>query len=191
VSALYTGPQCPICDAPLDAATLRPGTATCPMCDGTFEATPFQPREMRIEAVQAVTQTPEGLTAACANHPGNAAVTSCQRCGLFVCALCDMNVGQGSYCPSCFDRIRTGAVETDARYRDYAAMATSVAVFGLFCNIVPLGIFALIWGAKGIRQRRTEGLGIGGVVAAMVLGGLETLGFVGSVIWIIVAIAKA
>lgn len=177
-----------MCDAPLDASTLRAGTVECTSCTGTFEATPFQPRALQHQAVQAVTQTPDGVAAACANHSGNAAVTSCQRCGLFICALCDMNTGQGSYCPACFERIRTGAVKAEGRYRDYASMAVSGAIAGLLCSIVPLGPFVLYWGAKGVKQRRAEGLSPAGVIVAMVLGGLETLGFAAGMVAIVAAI---
>jgi hypothetical protein len=128
--------------------------------------------------VQIVTETPDGVAAACANHARNAAVTSCTRCGLFICALCDMNVGEGSVCPSCFQRGREqnalGGAPT--RYRDYATMSISGAVLGLLCSILPVGPFVIWWGVKGIRQRRSEGAGITGVVVAICLGVLETLG---------------
>jgi hypothetical protein len=87
-----------------------------------------------------------------------------------------MNVGEGSYCPSCFDRAReenTGAAGT--RYRDYATMAISAAVFGLLCSMLPFGAFAIYWGVKGVWQRRAEGTGIAGPVIAMILGALQTI----------------
>lgn len=176
MSAIYTGPQCPLCSALLDLATIRPGLMRCSSCRGTFEATPFRAVEQRHDAVHAVTATPDGVAAACANHARNAAVTSCQRCGLFICALCEMNLGNGSYCPSCFDRIRTeGTLQT--RYRDYATMAVSAAVVGLLCTSLPFGPFVIYWGIKGLRQRRSEGRGIAAMVTVLVFGVLETLAF--------------
>jgi uncharacterized paraquat-inducible protein A len=179
VSAIYTGPLCPSCNAPLEAQTLRAGTMACPFCRTEFEATPFQPRERRHDAVQVVTETPDGVAAACANHARNAAVTSCSRCGLFICALCDMNAGDGSYCPSCYDHLSHPGAATGSRtrYRDYATMSISAAVFSLLCATLPIGAFALYWGVKGIRQRRAEGTGIVGPVVAMTIGGLQILGF--------------
>ncbi|HEY0371076.1 MAG TPA: hypothetical protein VGD79_03705 [Thermoanaerobaculia bacterium] len=180
MSAIYAGPQCPSCNAPLEAAELRHGTTTCPFCRREFEATVFTPRERRHEAVQVVTETPEGVSAACANHARNAAVTSCSRCGLFICALCDMNVGEGSFCPSCFDQSRDQSVLGGAttRYRDYATMSLSAAVFSLLCSMLflPLGAFAIYWGVKGVRQRHAEGSGVAGPVIAIVIGGLQTIG---------------
>ena len=185
------GPQCPFCSAPLDATTLRAGAIRCPNCAKPFEATPFQPREARHQAVQVVTETPDGVAAACANHAGNAAVTSCQRCGLFICALCDMNTGQGSYCPSCFERVRNDALQTGARYRDYATMAISGAVVGLFCTILPVGPFVIFWAVKGLRQRRAEGARAVGVIIAMILGVLESLGMIVLAVLMIIGIVSA
>jgi hypothetical protein len=180
VSAIYAGPQCPSCNAPLEAETLRAGVMTCTYCRTDFEATPFHPRDRRHEAVQVVTETPDGAAAACANHARNAAVTSCSRCGLFICALCDMNVGEGSFCPSCFDRSRDQAAVTgsNTRYRDYATMSISAAVVSLLCStfFLPVGAFAVYWGIKGIRQRRAEGTTIAGPLIAMIVGGLQTIG---------------
>lgn len=179
-----------MCHAPLDPATLHAGVMECVYCRKQFEVTPFQPRERQHQAVQVVTETPDGVAAACANHARNAAVTSCMRCGLFICALCDMNVGEGSYCPSCFDHMRNqNAVDRGAtRYRDYATMSISAAAVGLLCSILPIGPFAVYWGIKGVRQRRAEGSGVSGPVIAMILGSLETLGLLAAVTLFIIGI---
>lgn len=182
------GPQCPLCAVPLDPGTLRAGITQCPSCTRTFEATPFAGVEQFHASVQVVTETPEGVAAACANHARNAAVTSCRRCGLFVCALCEMNVGDGSYCPSCFDRVRDEGT-LQARYRDYAAMAVSAVVFG-FCIFLPVGPFGIYWAAKGIRQRRAERQNIAGMVVTMILAILQTLAFLGTIVATVMAIAS-
>lgn len=189
MSAIYTGPQCPLCSTPLDTATIAAGLTTCPSCEGVFEATPFQAIVRTHQAVQGVTETPEGVTAACANHARNAAVTSCQRCGLFICSLCDMNLGHGSYCPSCFERVRNEG-PLQARYRDYATLSVSGAVIGLLCTwwFVPVGPFVIYWAARGIKQRRLEGRGIAGVVTTMVVGILETVLFFGWIGLLIVSL---
>jgi hypothetical protein len=190
VSAIYAGPQCPSCNAPLEQETFRAGAMRCPYCRTEFEATPFQPRERRHEAVQVVTETPDGVSAACANHARNAAVTSCSRCGLFICALCDMNVGEGSLCPACFDRSRDqNAINGGAtRYRDYATMSISTAVLSLICGLFPFGAFAVYWGVKGVRQRRAEETGIAGPVIAMIIGGLQTIALLVGITLMIIGI---
>ena len=188
MSAIYTGPQCPHCTAPLDLAAVHTGLTACPSCTRAFEATPFQAIDRKHDTVQVVTETPDGVAAACANHARNASVTSCQRCGLFICALCDINTGDGSYCPSCFDRIRNDG-SLQARYRDYATMSVSGAVVGLLCTFIPIGPFVVYWAFRGIQQRRREGQGMAGPVIAMIFGILETLVFFGTIILMIIGAA--
>ncbi|MGH9422360.1 MAG: hypothetical protein ACRD3J_20455, partial [Thermoanaerobaculia bacterium] len=97
----YEGPTCPRCHARLTSDWLRSGTIICPDCNKPFEATAFRAPQRQIEVVSvAAALTPEGANA-CANHARNAAVTSCGRCGLLICALCNMDVGTGPFCPSC------------------------------------------------------------------------------------------
>lgn len=172
---------------PLDVTSFRSALVECSYCRRQFEATVFEPRDRHHQAVQVVTATPDGAAAACANHAGNAAVTNCQRCGLFICALCDMNVGEGSYCPSCFDRVRSeGSLAT--RYKNYATMATSAVVLGIFLNF--LGPFAIYYALKGMKQRREEGLSPAGMIVALVLGILETLATLTFIVLIVVALVS-
>ncbi|HEU4521947.1 MAG TPA: hypothetical protein VFT12_08095 [Thermoanaerobaculia bacterium] len=176
----YEGPECPRCEATLPVASLRSGVITCPACQRPFEATAFQPPQRRPQITTIVGATgPEGANA-CATHARNAAVTSCQRCGLFICSLCDMNVGLGSYCPSCFDRLRNeGALPAVAtKYRDFASMARLTAIVGiLFWFAWPLvGALAVYYAGKGRKQRRDEGRSSVGMFVVASIGLLEILG---------------
>jgi len=157
----YQGPECPRCHSRLTADWIRTGIVRCPDCNRDFESTAFTPPTRRLRVEHVATGPVEAN--ACANHGRNAAVTSCQRCGLLICALCDMNVGAGSYCPLCFDRVRAeGSVPGLAgKTRDYGAMARVSAIAGflfLFMFIAPvLGIMALVYQAKGRKQQRARG----------------------------------
>lgn len=176
---------------PLAQQEQRTGTITCQHCFGEFEATAFAAPESAEPVVAQVMEVgPDGANA-CANHARNAAVTSCQRCGLFICALCDMNVGAGSYCPACFERMRAeGTMQTAAkRYRDHAGMAISSSIFGLLlwgCLGAPLGALTIYYANKGRAQRRMEGRSTAGMIVAMSIGALlaaSWLVFVGVVIY--------
>ncbi len=193
----YTGPQCPRCGVALTADWIRSGAITCPYCSRGFEATAFTPPQRRQTApiAQVATVGPEGANA-CANHARNAATASCQRCGLFICALCDMNVGAGSYCPSCFERVRAeGTLQAAARrYRDYALMARTYAIAGVLLSFmllgIPLGVMAVYAAIKARKQRREEGRSLAGVTLVMILGFLEILGGIAVIAFLIYSLFR-
>jgi hypothetical protein len=188
----YSGPQCPRCDIALAPESLRSGAITCPHCRRTYEATAFQPPERKQAAVEALTIGPDGEANACANHARNVATTSCQRCGLFICSLCDMNVGSGSFCPSCFDHVRNEGKLAPAarRYRDYASMARSTAIFGVLFFYIGLGPLAIHYAIKGRKQRIADGRSTVGVTISMIVGILETLALIGMIAAIIIGAMK-
>lgn len=175
----YQGPECPYCGATLHDSELQTGAMTCHHCRKQFEATAFRPPEKRIQAVQAVETLPEAGSV-CAMHARNVAVASCQRCGIFICALCDMNVGSGSHCPACFDRLRAedGLRPAARRYRDYTRMAGTSLVAGIFMWFLaaPFGALAVYYGFKGFRQRRGLGHATGGSIAVITFAILQVVG---------------
>lgn len=197
IVATYTGPQCPRCGVALTSDWIHSGAITCPYCSRGFEATAFNPPQRKqLVTTEVMTVGPEGANA-CANHTRNAATASCQRCGLFICGLCDMNVGTGSYCPSCFDRVRTeGTLQAAARrYRDFATMARSFAIAGIIFSFMfiglPFGAMAAYYGVKARKQRRSEGRSTVGVTFTIIAGVLEVLAGIASIVFLLYAIGKA
>lgn len=194
VSPDPVGPQCPHCSVALTKDRVQSGTILCPFCSRPFVATAFDPPERKPRAVAVVESFPEGANA-CANHPGNAAITSCQRCGLFVCSLCDMNLGDGSLCPSCFDRVHAeGALRGAAtRSLDYGSMARFSALAGVLFSFfflgIPIGALTVYYARKGAQQRRDDGDSTAGMTFLLIVGILEILGglaFFGFIIWAMV-----
>ncbi|HEY0141469.1 MAG TPA: hypothetical protein VGF48_11285 [Thermoanaerobaculia bacterium] len=190
--------SCPRCTAQLFPQSVRSGENYCTFCSSEFEATTFRPPQRRPPVVTQIEVSGPEEAAACANHARNAAVTSCQRCGLLICSLCDMNVGDGSYCPSCFERVRADGTSRMAvtRYRDHAGIARLAVLAGfLFFCVAPLfSPLALWFGRKGIRQRREEGSSIAGMIVVMVVAVLELLASVawyGSMIYSLLSAAGA
>jgi hypothetical protein len=190
----YEGPECPRCGHLLGDDVRRTGTITCPYCQDPFEATAFNPPQRRLRVVEVVQSGPEGANA-CANHTRNTAVTSCQRCGLFICSLCEMNLGTGSYCPSCFDRVRAEGTLSAAttRYRDYGSMARVTAVAGfLFAFMflgLPFGLLTMFYARKGLQQAKAEGRPTVGARIAWAFGLLEALAGLGAIVFVILIVA--
>ena len=192
----YVGPECPYCETALELSEVKSGMVQCRYCSGLYEATAFTPAERRERATEVLVATPDGVANACANHERNAAVTACQRCGLFICELCDMNLGEGSLCPSCFDRGRAERTlaAADMRYRDHASIARIAVLCGFLFTMMflglPFGAVGVYYSIKGIRQRRAEGASVIGMVVTMILAILEILGSIVMIGAIILALAK-
>lgn len=191
----YEGPSCPRCGARLTADWIHTGIVRCPDCDRDFEAMAFKPPPRRLIVEHVAASAPIEANA-CANHAKNAAVTACQRCGLLICALCDMDVGTGSYCPACFDRLRgeDALQPATTRYRDYASMARVAMIAGLFFSFMFLGIpFAsasLFYARKGFRQLRAEGRSTAWLVIIVIVAILEIFGGLVFIAFAIYAFAK-
>jgi hypothetical protein len=81
------------------------------------------------------------IGAACAAHPQERAIDTCQRCGAFVCGGCqELRQGE-SYCESCHHRQFGGKASTRA------ITALVLAILGLNCGPF-LGIPAVILGTQ-------------------------------------------
>jgi hypothetical protein len=117
--------SCPNCAA--EVAAVENGWQTCPYCE----------KRLQIRLWPIVRQISNAATAisdqaTCFFHPDKAFQACCQRCGRFVCALCDLQLGAEHVCPACFDRGRadTGseAGKAEWRYRDvlYDSIALTV-----------------------------------------------------------------
>jgi uncharacterized paraquat-inducible protein A len=170
----YRGPACPRCQKPLELTQASAGPNNCPHCGGEFEARVFHPTARSLRVIQLAQAGPEAASA-CANHPRNAAVTSCERCGIFICSLCELEVDAAKYCPACFERLaQEGAIPSArVRFRSYGSLAISAAFFGFVFSIflgLPLGALTLYFVYKGFRTRRLTGTPVGGLVLAAMVG---------------------
>jgi hypothetical protein len=116
---------CPGCNGDVAEVESKSGWQTCPYCQKRLQ--------MRVwGAVQQNTNSAAALTdqATCFFHPDKAFQACCQRCGRFVCALCDLQLGAEHVCPTCFERGRVGSGtepgKAEWRHRD--VLFDSIAV---------------------------------------------------------------
>lgn len=172
----YTGPECPRCGGYLDLDHLQAGEQRCPRCGGLFLGTAFRAPEIRERVGTIAEAGPEGAVP-CARHAGNAAVGNCTRCGVFMCALCRIEIEGQELCPGCFDRLSREGVLASAttRVRDYRGMALTLGVLGLpMAAIFGLlsGLIVFFFVAQAFRQKRqwNEQGGVVSLVLAALLG---------------------
>lgn len=121
-----------------------PGAATCPSCRGEvtpadtqngWQRCPYCEENLQVRVWQVArpnTTAPVALSdqATCFFHPDKAFQACCQRCGRFVCALCDLQLGAEHVCPACFERGRgtSGADAGKAEWRHRDVLYDSIAL---------------------------------------------------------------
>lgn len=68
--------------------------------------------------------------ASCFYHPEQRAAESCGRCGRFLCALCDLEIGSEHLCPTCFEGGRKSGKLSQVQNRRtlYDSLALSLAI---------------------------------------------------------------
>ena len=118
---------CPSCKGDVVPVETKTRWQTCPYCEKRLQ--------MRVwGSVQQNTSTMAAISdqATCFFHPDKAFQACCQRCGRFVCALCDLQLGAEHVCPTCFERGRAnsggGAATAEWRHRDvlYDSIAVTI-----------------------------------------------------------------
>ena len=120
--------------------------------------------------------------AACFYHAEKRAVVPCDACGRFLCALCDVTLGEKHYCPACLQTAREaaalGPVER-GRVR-YDQVVWSLLILPLpFCVLPPITataalVLALVkWHAPPSLVVKTRARLVSGmIVAVMELGAM-------------------
>ncbi|HXW56829.1 MAG TPA: hypothetical protein VEJ67_13850 [Candidatus Cybelea sp.] len=121
----------------------RTGRQTCLYCQEQLQIRLWP--VIRQDAGAAV---PMGDQATCFFHPDKAFHACCQRCGRFVCALCDLQLGGDHVCPTCFERGRADSGLGDAgkaewRHRDVLYDSIALTVGWSWIIIWPV-IFAAV-----------------------------------------------
>lgn len=186
----YSGVSCPHCGTPRDVRTIVSGPQSCPVCQLRFEAVRFDPPARDTRVPRLADAGPEGAHA-CPQHPSNASLANCGRCGVFLCALCRIEVDRRSLCPACFERLDEqgalpGLVTT---HRDYGRVQSSLVLLGFVMPFVAVvsGPGAVYYGVRAIRGIEASGED-GGLTAAWLfcfLGVLQALGSAALIAWML------
>jgi hypothetical protein len=128
-------PSCPCCGEYLPGSRDRYG-ARCRHCRG--------PLYERPEDYDELPPTPTAETSTCPQHPQNAAIGTCQRCGNFFCRVCRTRWREQIFCTACVERaLDTGDVAPQAA-RAHFRNAMLGAIFGAIAWVLFLVGGALI-----------------------------------------------
>jgi len=123
------------------SSPIGPAAVTCPHClgdipaDSEWQSCPYCQKWLQIRVWPIVRHNTNAVSAlsdqaTCFFHPDKVFQACCRRCGRFVCALCDLQLGAEHVCPTCFERGRgdSGAEAGKAEWRYRDVLYDSIAV---------------------------------------------------------------
>jgi hypothetical protein len=180
---------CARCQMPLpewELATLR--VVDCTSCGAGNEAHVF-PAALKGGALIQTEVALEG-EAACFDHPEKRAVAACQQCGRFVCQLCAVDFGGGTWCPSCVaagaGAARSANPEAARTLYDSIALIIPLASLLLWPFTIVTGpgaaVFSIMkWHAPLSLVRRFRWR----FVAAIIVGLGETAGWIWGLLYLL------
>lgn len=124
---------CPNCNGDLAPVRTETGWQSCPYCETRLQIRSWPAMRDNTSATAAM---PDQAT--CFFHPDKAFHACCQRCGRFVCALCDLQLGAEHVCPTCFERGRddTGVPAGKAEWRHRDVLYDSIVLAIGWCWIL-------------------------------------------------------
>jgi hypothetical protein len=93
--------------------------------------------------------------AVCFFHPENRAALSCDRCGRFLCQVCDMPLGTRHLCPTCLSSGLGGdkLQELVVGRVIWANLSVLFGIFPLYLTFIITGPAAVVCGIIGWRRR--------------------------------------
>jgi hypothetical protein len=124
---------CPNCDGSVALVETQTGWQSCPYCETRLQVWLWPVIRGNTSAAAAMPNQ-----ATCFFHPDKAFQACCQRCGRFLCALCDLQLGAEHVCPTCFERGRadTGLHGGQAEWRHRDVLYDSIALVVGWCWIL-------------------------------------------------------
>ena len=191
--------RCPKCSQELDSDAADPtGWLSCPRCLSMLAIALFPAFRVPRKQVSTASGAAAGEgEAVCFFHSGKRAEATCERCGRFDCALCDMPLGDRHICPKCLDTSKLPELVTNRFVGGYFSMLLGVlpvVLFPIFVGcfyILPFfgagAIAAGVWSWKkpgSLVHGQRRGMALAGIIG----GSLQIVGFVGMVSAIVFSI---
>jgi len=193
---------CPKCHLALDPFFAGSGNeVACPACRSgitvrLFPAFTHPPAAVSTASGERVV---EG-EAACFFHPEKRAAIACERCGRFLCTLCDVPFGGKHLCPSCLDatklpdlinrRVVWGHVSAYFGWLPFLLLPVCFPFWFLYVLTGKVAIFLAVWkwNAPGsLVHGKRKGLAIAGIIGGL----LQVAGFSSFIYFMVWAIRRS
>jgi len=164
---------------PLEAHLHAPMTA-CPLCANPLQVALFPAfvHGTGASAARAEAVVAEGQSA-CFYHQDKLAVTPCDACGRFLCALCDIELQGRHLCPACLEAgAKSRRIETLERARTrWDVLASQLVLLSLFlfflAPVVTLAVLVMVFATwkspPSLVARSRVRLAVSGVFAALLM----------------------
>ncbi len=141
VTAPPTVLACPQCSLALDPAAFAIGkNIACPHCHGEIHGAVFPAFWKSPADLAGRAQTAGEGEAVCFFHPENRAAISCEKCGRFICSVCECTVGTRHLCPACLSSGLTGE-----RLPELIPWRFIWADAAFFIGLMPLLLGVFLW----------------------------------------------
>jgi hypothetical protein len=182
--------RCNNCRALLPTEVVNARAQQCPSCRTSVRVQAYPALLRRDLGPAPIKRVADANDSACYYHDNRRAERECTSCGRFVCALCDIELGEDTLCPSCLERHMKdkSLARLDFGRTRWDRVNTSLAAFGLLSfSCIPI-VFITAPAAIGIAikhratplsifPRSRAGLWLGAGAAALEL--VAYVGFIG------------
>ena len=156
---------CSRCNAPIPAGDWNREHAFCASCRAPLQALVFPAFFLKPGTAGSGTPVLEAGEASCFYHPLKRAAVPCDRCGRFLCGLCQVEFLGQNWCPRCIQASSekgqlTHLDPSRTLYDNLALMLAIVPVLLIFATIItaPLTLYvvARYWRAPSSILPRTK-----------------------------------
>ena len=176
--------HCPKCHLPIPPAQFNTRVMTnCPACGVASKIDIFPAFFKEIIPGNPGEKLLVETEASCFYHPQKKAVLPCERCGRFLCALCDVELHGRHLCPNCLESgKRKGQWQNLENHRTlYDAIALRVAIYSILFFFWPNFIGAPVALFIALRYRNAPASIVARTriraIAAIVLASLQIVGW--------------
>ena len=128
--------SCVRCEARMTRETWNRGEFVCTTCRGRVAALVFPASARDLGASGSPGAVAGEGEASCFFHPSNRAVISCEACGRFLCAVCDVELAGRHLCPHCLESFKK-----KGKWKNLELHRTLYGQIALTLAILPMLLF--------------------------------------------------